>query len=363
VDNIQHLNFNIMRIHQIPATPYMLDVCDEKGLMIVDESPLRGSEGGEDFEAGKTNMLNMDRELVLRDRDHPAVIIWSAANEWKAPIRDAQPVIRAVDPTRVIIADGVGEMGPDIINMEHYVDGISSLPRRGGTPRTDRPWGETEAVWANDNTWQGLAWMGTGTLLRRLRGADDIRNYVLNNAWPNYVPGEGPDTEILEKKVKNWGSGDKDIHAAITDPWNNPLIRLMQQCYNPTVACDIDFNRLNAPSNAKGEWPTVIPNLPANCHVIRKIAVFNDELSGEEVTLTWKLLAGDKSGKLLSKGQVDLDIPLGEFVTQDISLDTPSNPGEVTLVLSVLKNGEVRFVQDQISFNVVSSDAESTTPK
>ncbi len=35
VDNLLRLNFNVMRIHQVPATPYMLDVCDEKGLMIV----------------------------------------------------------------------------------------------------------------------------------------------------------------------------------------------------------------------------------------------------------------------------------------------------------------------------------------
>ena len=97
VDNLLRLNFNVMRIHQIPATPYMLDVCDEAGLMLVDETPLRGSEGREDFEAGKTNMLNMVRELALRDRNHPAVVIWSAANEWKEPIREASAAIRTVD--------------------------------------------------------------------------------------------------------------------------------------------------------------------------------------------------------------------------------------------------------------------------
>jgi beta-galactosidase/beta-glucuronidase len=65
VDNLQRLNFNVMRIHQIPATPYMLDVCDEMGLMLVEESPLRGSEGGEDYADGKTNMLNMDPAAML----------------------------------------------------------------------------------------------------------------------------------------------------------------------------------------------------------------------------------------------------------------------------------------------------------
>ncbi len=356
VDNLQRLNFNVMRIHQIPATPYMLDVCDEKGLMLVEESPLRGSEGRESYTDGRTNMLNMDRELVLRDRDHPCIVIWSAANEWKEPIRDASAVIRTVDPTRVIIADGVKEMGPDVINMEHYVDGAPGLPKRGGTPRTDRPWGETEAVWPGDNTWQGFAWMGTGTLLRRIQGAADIRNYVLNNAWPNYVPGEGPETEILEKKVKNFGSGDKTIHAALADPWNHPLIRLMQRCYNPTLACDIEFDRLNAPSNAKGEWPTVKPKIPTNSHVVRKLAVFNDEFSNEEVTLDWQVFAGGKTGTPLAKGEAKLHIPLGEFVTQEVAFDTPSQPGDVTLALSVLKNGEVRFADDQTCFELVSSN-------
>ena len=65
--------------------------------MLVDETPLRGSEGREDFEAGKANMLNMARELALRDRNHPAVVIWSAANEWSAPIREASAAIRSVD--------------------------------------------------------------------------------------------------------------------------------------------------------------------------------------------------------------------------------------------------------------------------
>lgn len=288
VDNLLRLNFNVMRIHQIPATPYMLDVCDEKGLMLVEESPLRGSEGGEDYANGRDNMLNMDRELVLRDRNHPAVVIWSAANEWTDPIPDAVKAILELDDTRPIIADGVGDFNPKYINMQHYCDGMPGLPKNGGSFRTDRPYGETEAVWPADNTWRGFAWMATGTRLRRMKGNADIRNYVLNNAWPNYVPGEGPETEILERKVKNMGP-DLEMHASLADPWNHPLIRLMQECYHPLTACDIEFDRANARSNVKGEWPIVKPWIPAGAHVVRKLAVFNDEFSGEDVTLRWQV--------------------------------------------------------------------------
>src|SRR3954452_2344329 len=79
VDNYQRLNFNVVRVHQEPASPYMLDVADEMGLMIIDESGIRG--GSEDFVAGHDIMVNHDRALVLRDRNHPAVVRWSQANE------------------------------------------------------------------------------------------------------------------------------------------------------------------------------------------------------------------------------------------------------------------------------------------
>ena len=103
--------------------------------MLVEESPLRGSEGGEDFEAGREAMVNMDRELVLRDRNHPATVIWSAANEWTTPIPVVVPAMLALDDTRPIIADGVGDFDSRFVNMEHYVNGLGALPTKGaGSP-------------------------------------------------------------------------------------------------------------------------------------------------------------------------------------------------------------------------------------
>lgn len=358
VDNLLRLNFNVMRIHQIPATPYMLDVCDELGLMLVEESPLRGSEGGEDFEAGREVMKSMDRELVLRDRNHPATVLWSAANEWTTPIPEVIPVILAVDDTRPIIADGVGDFDPKVVNMEHYVNGLGGLPLIGGRARTDRPYGETEAIWPMDNTWQGFAWMATSIRIRRLLGDSDLRNYVLNNAWSNYVPGEGPENEIIEKGVKRMG-GNVEIRPALTDPWHHPLIRLMQQCYHPLAVCDIDFDRANARSNANGDWPTVKPRLKAGTLVTRQIAVFNDEFTGEAVTLRWQAHKGGKQGPLIAQGSENLTIPPGHFVRKSILFQCPKTPGDLTLSLSSYKDGKERFHEDALVFQI--GQGESNT--
>ncbi len=360
VDNLLRLNFNVMRIHQIPATPYMLDVCDEKGLMLVEESPLRRSEGGEDFDAGRDNMLNMDRELVRRDRNHAATVIWSAVNEpfgVKAEfIRDLQKAIREVDDTRPVIADGIGDLGPDIINTQHYVNGIGGFPASGGSVRADRPYGETEAVWDRDNTWQGFAWMATSVRTRRLKGNADLRNYVLNNAWSNYVPGESAATEILEKKVKRM-AGSHEILPALDRPWEHPNIRLMQQCYDPLAVCDVKFDAANARSNDKGEWPVTKPRLMSGTRITRQLAAFNDEFAGESVTVKWQLRGSDKNGPLLAKDEFTLQIPRGEFRTQDIAFDAPKAPGDVTLLLSAFKDGVERFSEDQIVFAVAEKAA------
>jgi len=360
VDNLLRVHFNVMRIHQVPPTPYLLDACDELGLMIVDETPIRGSEGLEDFVAGRQNMVNAARELALRDRRHPCVMIWSAANEiWnqRGLALALQAAILAVDDTRPIIVDGVPDLGPELINMEHYVDGCGNPPVTGGTPRTDRPYGETESVWPSDNSWQGFAWMATCTRIRRLKGNADIRNYVLNNAWSNYVPGQGPRLQDLEKKIKDirWEQAvsDMKINPPLRDMWNHPLIHLMQQCFHPVAVCDREFDELNYRSDGRGRWPVVVPQLTPGSPVTRSIAVFNDEFVDHRVTVRWELRIGSPKGKVHDSGSFTLHIPLGEFRVRNVAFITPNRKCTVFLVLRALKGRALRFVEDRIRFKVL----------
>ena len=84
-DNYLRLNYNGVRIHQLPATPYMLDVADELGLMIQDETAIRGSNNRENFVTGRDNMVKHLADLVGRDRNHASVLRWSQANEPRMP--------------------------------------------------------------------------------------------------------------------------------------------------------------------------------------------------------------------------------------------------------------------------------------
>jgi hypothetical protein len=362
VDNLLRVNHNVLRIHQVPCTPYMLDVADELGLMIVDETPVRGSEGVEDFVAGRENMIRAARELALRDRRHPCIVVWSAANEiWnqRGLALALKAAMLAVDDTRPIIIDGVADLSPDLINMEHYVGGLGVLPEHGGTKRSDRPYGETEAVWPCDNSWRGFAWMSTATRIRRLKGNADIRNYVLNNAWSNYIPGQSDQLQDLEKKIKDirWDVAEQgmEIMPALADTWNHPLIRLMQQSFHPYATFDLDFDEANKASDGDGRWPSVVPTLTALATVERRIAVFNDTFAEANLTVCWELRRGDPDGDLCESGRFTLRIPAGEHRVRNVALRVPSEPGLVALVLRTRNGGAVVFEERGIRFEVAKS--------
>lgn len=363
VDNLLRVNFNVMRIHQVPPTPYMLDVCDELGLMIVAESPIRGSEGLEDFVAGRENMINMDREMVIRDRNHPCIVIWSAGNEtWgeRGLMLACSAAIMAEDDTRPIIADGVPDMGWPIINMDHYVGGLGILPESGGVIRSDRPYGETESVWPEDNTWQGFAWSATATRIRRLKGNADIRNYVFNNSWSNYVPGQSPELQLLEKEIKDikWVTDIWGILPPLDDPWNHPNIKLMQTSFNPVPVWDIRFDEENKRSNEKGEWPVVKPHLGAGKQERRQLAIFNDEFSGEEIKVSWEIRLGSKTGTVHESGEFFIAVPLGGNKKRDITFTVPDKPGDIYLILRSEKDGKERFFDDGMCFEVIPEPAK-----
>lgn len=84
---MKQLNFNAVRTCHYPNNPLWYDLCDRFGLYVVDEGNIeshgmgygeRTLAGRADFEAAH---LERDRRMVLRDYNHPSVIVWSLGNE------------------------------------------------------------------------------------------------------------------------------------------------------------------------------------------------------------------------------------------------------------------------------------------
>ena len=94
-------NCNIVRCSHYPQTEAFLDACDELGLMVWQEPPGWGYLGDD---AWKEFVVRDVREMILRDRNHPAIVIWGVrVNESKSdqPLyRRTTEIAKTLDGTR-----------------------------------------------------------------------------------------------------------------------------------------------------------------------------------------------------------------------------------------------------------------------
>lgn len=72
---IKEMNMNAVRMSHYPPEKRFLELCDSLGLYVLDE--LTGWQDAYDTEVG----TKLVRELVLRDRNHPCVLLWDNGNE------------------------------------------------------------------------------------------------------------------------------------------------------------------------------------------------------------------------------------------------------------------------------------------
>jgi beta-galactosidase len=72
IERLQDMGCNALRTSHNPPTPELLDVCDQLGMLVFDETRMMSSnpEGLREF-----------GDLVRRDRNHPSVFMWSMGNE------------------------------------------------------------------------------------------------------------------------------------------------------------------------------------------------------------------------------------------------------------------------------------------
>jgi len=123
VELLKSSGFNAIRSSHNPPSPAFLNACDRMGMLVIDESfdMWKEEKNPYDYHLYFSDWWKKDIEnMILRDRNHPSVIMWSIGNE--IPNRQKPEVvelakilgsyIRLIDPTRPITS-AVNDLRPD----------------------------------------------------------------------------------------------------------------------------------------------------------------------------------------------------------------------------------------------------------
>lgn len=84
IRQIKQFNFNAIRTSHYPNDPYIYELCDQYGLMVMDEANLETHGlGGKLMNEPVWLHAHMERviRMVERDKNHPSIVVWSLGNE------------------------------------------------------------------------------------------------------------------------------------------------------------------------------------------------------------------------------------------------------------------------------------------
>ena len=189
---IKDANLNAVRLHAQPYPSFYLDMADEMGILVLDETAVWASDGGPKLDTiayWKDSETHLS-ELIQRDRNHPSVIGWSISNEVMPIVRGVMRnppgmkdtlvkyygiwagICKRLDATRPWISadgedDGEGQLPTYIV---HY-GGFDAMNRG---MKNGKPWGVGEAGNAYYGTPQQVAETNGGaayeSFLGRMQG-------------------------------------------------------------------------------------------------------------------------------------------------------------------------------------------------
>jgi len=119
------MGFNTIRFIWGGAQPYQLDLCDEIGLMVYNESYASHPQGMENSSQVFQRFDHSQQGMIRRDRNHPSVIIWGLLNEsvdgpYFKHLVAMFPLLRSLDNTRMIILNsGRNDYQPSIGSLSN----------------------------------------------------------------------------------------------------------------------------------------------------------------------------------------------------------------------------------------------------
>jgi beta-galactosidase len=144
LERLKEVGCNAIRLSHNPVSPFLLDECDRLGFVVIAENRNLGDgyidQTPKDAKAEKHRDLSA---LVMRDRNHPSILLWSLCNEqWIQATPESAAMARAMrqrvlelDPTRPVSAalnggfDAPSGLGGalDLIGLNYHPDVYDSV--------------------------------------------------------------------------------------------------------------------------------------------------------------------------------------------------------------------------------------------
>lgn len=145
IEIIKRLNINSVRTSHYPNNPQWLELADEYGLYLVDETNLETHGIRGEYPGNHTDWteacVDRARNMVHRDKNHASVVIWSLGNEagGGSTFNAMYDWIKSYDTTRVIQYEGDDRPGMSDIRSEMY-DSPSRVEARAKDTADTRPY-------------------------------------------------------------------------------------------------------------------------------------------------------------------------------------------------------------------------------
>lgn len=215
---LKQYNINTIRTAHYPASPYLYKLCDEYGLLVIDEANVesQGMKYEEESLAKDTSWQKAHVErleaMMHRDKNHPSVIMWSFGNEAGNGVNmeAMQRAAKALDksrPTHYHIIDGgvsYDIYGGGIIKFGKYdffgryqsVDDLIHLGEKG----TDRPYLLNEYAHSMGNS--------TGNLQEYVDAFEKYPNLIGGCIW------DWSDQGVTKGIDGSYGAMIKDVEKA-----------------------------------------------------------------------------------------------------------------------------------------------------
>ena len=189
VEQLKKMGSNAIRTSHNAPTPELLDACDRLGMLVMDENRAYGI---------NPQQLDGLKRLMLRDRNHPCVIIWSLGNEeWSIEGTDKgtritqtmQTFAQRLDPTRrftVAISGGWGggsSKSIDVMGFNYFTHGNTDeyhkkFPNKPSVATEDGSTFSTRGIYVQDREHQHLT-------------AYDVNkadwSLLAEESWPHYA--------------------------------------------------------------------------------------------------------------------------------------------------------------------------------